>query len=180
MALPSAIHRFAIDVSDIDRGVYESLDLRVARHPSESVPYLLTRVIARALHTSDDVDFSKGGLSEADEPALSGRDLTGRRHLWIEVGSPSADRLHKASKATDRVVVYCHKEASLLAAAIIKGKVHKAEDIAIYGLDGAMLDGLGETLGRTNAWGLVRTEGQLFITVGDRSFESVITQEIIA
>jgi hypothetical protein len=33
-----------IELSDVDRGVYESLDLRVARHPSESARYLLMRV----------------------------------------------------------------------------------------------------------------------------------------
>ena len=46
MALGATVHRFQIDLSDVDRGVYEALDLRVARHPSESVPYLLTRTLA--------------------------------------------------------------------------------------------------------------------------------------
>ena len=37
---------FEVDLADADRGVYESLALRVARHPSESEEYLLTRILA--------------------------------------------------------------------------------------------------------------------------------------
>ena len=46
MALTSTIFNVGIDLADNDRAVYESLDLRVARHPSETDEYLLTRVLA--------------------------------------------------------------------------------------------------------------------------------------
>jgi uncharacterized protein YaeQ len=36
MALTATIYTFDIDLADADRGVYETLALRVARHPSES------------------------------------------------------------------------------------------------------------------------------------------------
>ena len=42
MALTATVHNFDIQLSDVDRGVYESLSLRVARHPSETEEYLLT------------------------------------------------------------------------------------------------------------------------------------------
>lgn len=180
MALPSTIHRFTIDVSDVDRGVYESLELRVARHPSETVPYLLTRVLARVLHTSDGVEFSKGGLCGPDEAPLSAHDLTGRLLLWVDLGSPSPERLHKAMKAADSVVVYCHKDPALLAAAVVKGKVHRGEDLIIYGVDREMLSALGETLDRNNVWGLVRTEGEVYITVGDASFGCELSRQMVA
>ena len=51
MALSATVYHLQIELSDVDRGVYEALDLRVARHPSESMPYLLTRVIAYACST---------------------------------------------------------------------------------------------------------------------------------
>ncbi|MGH9750400.1 MAG: YaeQ family protein, partial [Candidatus Polarisedimenticolia bacterium] len=41
MALTATMHAFDIELADADRGVYETLELRVARHPSESVEYLL-------------------------------------------------------------------------------------------------------------------------------------------
>ena len=99
MALAATVYRFQIELSDVDRGVYESLDLRVARHPSESMTYLLARVIAYALLFAEGIAFGKG-LSTTEEPALWIKDLQGSLRAWVEVGTPSADRLHKASKAS--------------------------------------------------------------------------------
>ena len=65
MALSATVYHIQIELSDVDRGVYESLDLRVARHPSESMPYLLTRVIAYALLFEEGIAFTKG-LSTSD------------------------------------------------------------------------------------------------------------------
>src|SRR3954462_2241155 len=106
MALSATVYHIQIELSDVDRGVYEALDLRVARHPSESLPYLLTRTIAYALLYEEGIAFSKGGLSSTDEPPISVRDLQGNLRVWVEIGTPSADRLHKASKAAPRVVVF--------------------------------------------------------------------------
>ena len=88
MALTATMRKFEIALSDVDRGVYETLDLRVAQHPSETDRYLVTRVLARALEHDEGVDFTKG-LSAADEPALWRRDLRGDLLAWIEIGAPT-------------------------------------------------------------------------------------------
>src|SRR5580765_8723244 len=108
MALGATIYNFDIDLADSDRHVYESLALRVARHPSESEEYLLTRLLAYLLEFAEGIEFSKG-LSSPDEPAITVRDLTGALRAWIEIGNPDADRLHRASKASPRVAVYTRK-----------------------------------------------------------------------
>ena len=79
MALGATIYRFLVTLSDVDRGVYESLDVRAARHPSESARYLLTRTLAYCLSYEEGIAFSKGGISSTDEPPLSIRDATGAR-----------------------------------------------------------------------------------------------------
>ena len=91
MALSATVYHFQIELSDVDRGVYQSLDLRVARHPSESTPYLLTRVIAYALLFEEGIAFTKG-LSTSEEPALWVKDLQGRGVLRVAglVGSDDA------------------------------------------------------------------------------------------
>src|SRR5918997_4520707 len=109
MALTATIHNFDIQLSDVDRGVYESLALRVARQPSETEEYLLTRVIAYCLEYAEGIAFSKG-LAEPDEPPIAVRDLTGALKVWIDIGAPDAARLHKASKAAGRVALYTHKD----------------------------------------------------------------------
>ena len=96
MALTATIYQFAIELADIDRGVYETLDLRVARQPSETVEYMLTRVLAYCLEYEEGIALTEG-VSSGDEPALVVRDLTGRLTAWIEVGLPVAARLHRGS-----------------------------------------------------------------------------------
>src|SRR5579862_8826707 len=102
MALGATIYVFSIELAYSDRSVYESFELRVARHPSETSEYLLTRVLAYCLEYTEGISFSKG-LSDPDEPAILVRDLTGALRAWIEVGSPDALRLHRAAKAVPRV-----------------------------------------------------------------------------
>src|SRR5437762_10755114 len=101
MALTATMYNFDIELADADRRLYESLELRVARHPSESAEYLVTRVLAYALEFADGIEFSRG-ISDPDEAAISVRDLTGALKAWIEIGNPDAARLHKASKASPR------------------------------------------------------------------------------
>ena len=78
-------------------------------HPSESAEYLVTRLLAYCLELTEGIEFT-AGLSNGDEPAIVVRDLTGRLLSWIEVGTPDADRLHRASKLVDRVAVYTHRD----------------------------------------------------------------------
>src|SRR5512139_2177147 len=99
MAQTATIYNFEIDLADADRGIYETLALRVARHPSESEEYLVTRVLAYCLEYTEGIAFSKG-LCEPDDAAIVVRDWSGRVQSWIEVGTPDAARLHKASKAS--------------------------------------------------------------------------------
>jgi len=110
VGLSAIVHTFEIALNDADRGVYEQLEFRLARHPSETAEYLLTRVLAYALEFAPGLAFSAGGLSDPDYPALEIRDLTGRLQSWIEVGLPEPARLHKAAKAAPRVAVYAHRD----------------------------------------------------------------------
>jgi uncharacterized protein YaeQ len=96
MALTATIHNFDIELADADRHVYESLALRVARHPSESEEYLVTRVLAYVLELTEGIEFSRG-VSDPEEPTLAVRDLTGAITTWIEIGTPDAARLHIAA-----------------------------------------------------------------------------------
>src|ERR687897_2229901 len=101
MALTATIYNFDVELSDTDRQTYESVALRVARHPSESEEYLVARVLAYLLEFAEGIEFSRG-VSDPDEPAIAVRDLTGAITSWIDIGTPDAARLHKASKTSNR------------------------------------------------------------------------------
>ena len=134
MALTATIYNFDIELADNDRNVYESLALRVAQHPSESDEYLIARVLAYLLEYREGIEFSRG-VSDPDEPTISIRDLTGKIATWIEIGTPDSARLHKASKATARVVVYCHKEGAQWLKGLAAAGIHRAGELELYAID---------------------------------------------
>jgi uncharacterized protein YaeQ len=175
VALQATVYHIRIDLSDVDRGVYEALDLRVARHPSESMPYLLTRVIAYALLYEEGIAFGKG-LSATEEPALWIKDLQGVLRAWIEVGTPSADRLHKASKAAPRVVVFTQHDPRLLVEEARSRPIHKVERIEAYALGTTFLEELEALTDRNARWTLVRNDGLLFVTVGEKTASGPVTR----
>ena len=113
MALTATIYTFDIDLSDVDRGCYETLELRVAQQPSETLEYMLSRVLAYCLEYTEGIAFTQG-VAAGDEPAIWVRDLTGRMIAWIDVGMPDAERLHRASKQAGRVAIYTHRNPELL------------------------------------------------------------------
>ena len=165
MALTATLYNIEIDLADNDRGVYESLALRVARHPSESEEYLLTRVLAYALEFAEGIEFSKG-LSAPDEPAITVRDLTGALRAWIEIGNPDADRLHRAAKASPRVAVYTHKDPLQLAGRLKDARIHRAESVELWAVDRGLLAALGGHLDRRMAFSLSVTDRELYLSVG--------------
>lgn len=175
MALPATLRRFEISLADSDRGVYEQLDWRVAQHPSESERYLVARVIARALEHAEGVEFSKLGVSDDDEPAIVQRDLRGDLQAWIEVGSPSPDRLHKATKLAPRVAIYAWKNVEQLAAAIVERGVHRADELTLRALPPDLLDAVAATLDRVNRWDLSVTGGSLYLAIGTAQLEGTVT-----
>ena len=164
MALGSTVYNFDIDLADSDRGVYEALTLRVARHPSESEDYLVARVLAYCLEYTDGIEFSRGGLSDPDDPPIAVRDLTGRLLAWIDVGTPSGDRLHKAAKLASRVAVYVHRDATQWLSGLASAKIHRGDQVVIRAFDRALLSPLVERLDRRMSFALGVTEGELFLS----------------
>ena len=99
MALNATIYRIEAATADLDRGVYRTDRLTVARHPSETAERLMVRVLAWAMHADDALEFG-AGLSDVDEPDLWRRDPTGTIEAWIEVGLPDERRLRRACGRT--------------------------------------------------------------------------------
>jgi uncharacterized protein YaeQ len=171
MALTATMHHFQVTLSDVDRGVYENLDLRVARHPSESARYMLTRTLAYCLSYEEGIAFSKGGISSTEEPPIAVRDATGVLLVWIDVGAPSAERLHKAAKAARSVALYTHVDAAQLRREASSRPIHKVDEIAVWRLEPSFLDALEARVGRTTKLELARSDGRLYVTVGGEVIE---------
>ena len=179
MALTATMHAFDIDLADADRGVYETLALRVARHPSESVEYLLVRVLAYCLEYAEGIGFSNG-IAEPEEPAIAVRDLTGAVRVWIDIGAPDAARVHKAGKAAARVAVYTHKDPQWLLRQWSGTRIHRAAALELYSVERTLLARLAALLERRTAFALSVSGGHLYITIGGTLIEGVVERHAIA
>lgn len=175
MALTATIFNFDVELADNDRGVYESLALRVAQHPSESGEYLVARVLAYLLEYREGIEFSRG-VSEPDEPTISIRDLTGKLTTWIEIGTPDSARLHKASKAAQRVAAYCHKEGSQWLKGLASAGLPRAEDIEIYAFDRAFIADMASRLERRVAFSMSVNDREIYLSIGSDNLTSKVTR----
>jgi uncharacterized protein YaeQ len=180
VGLSATVHSFEISLNDADRGVYEALEFRVARHPSETAEYLVTRVLAYCLEYAEGLAFSNGGLSNPDAPALEIRDLTGRLLSWIEVGTPEPARLHKAAKASPRVAVYAHRDITGLLERLAAEPIHRAGEIELYAIDRALLAALGARLDRRVRFDLAVSGRELYISIADTTLSGGVTAHRVA
>jgi uncharacterized protein YaeQ len=166
MALGATIHVFTVRLSHVEKNLYDTLELRLARHPSESAEYLVTRLLAYCLEYTEGIAFSTKGLSDPDEPAIVVRDLTGALRGWIEVGLPEAPRLHKAAKSADHVAVYPTRDATPWLARLAGERIHRAAQIEINAIDVELLTTLAARLDRRMDFDLSVSEGTLYLSLG--------------
>ena len=175
MALTATIYNLDIELADIDRGVYETLALRIARQPSETAEYMLTRVLAYCLEYTEGITLTEG-VASGDEPAVLVRDLTGRVTAWIEVGMPDASRVHKGSKRAGRVAVYTHRDPRQLLALWAGERIHNGHEIPVYAFDRTLIEELASRLERRSSLSLSVTERELYLELDGRTFSTTITE----
>ncbi|ONM50029.1 YaeQ family protein [Nocardia donostiensis] len=176
MAVNATLHTFAVQLADVDRGVYEQLELRVARHPSETAEFMMTRLLAYCLEHEDGIAFSDGGVSSTDEPAVLVRDLTGRITAWIEIGAPDAERVHRGSKMAERVAVYTHRDPAKVLAQLTGKRIHRAEAIPLYSFDRVFIDTAAAAIERRNTVTLSVTERLLYLELNGTTSSTSIEE----
>ncbi len=175
MALTATIYNFNVDLADIDRGVYETLDLRVARQPSETIEYMLMRVLAYCLEYGDGIMLTEG-VAAGDEPAVLLRDLTGRITAWIEVGMPDADRLHRGLKLAGRAAIYTHRDVRKLLAQLSASNIPRLADIPVYAFERSFIDEVAAVIQRRSDLALSITERELYLQIDGKNFTTTIVE----
>lgn len=169
------IYTFSIQLADVDRAVYENPELRVARHPSETPEYMLTRVLAYCLEYREGIELTDG-VSATDEPAVLVRDLTGRITAWIEVGAPDAERVHRGSKLAGRAAIYTHRDPGPLLAQLADRKIHQAAEIPLYALGRDFMLDASTHLERRNKLSISVTERHLYLEVNGHASGNAIEE----
>ena len=175
MALTATISNFDTELADIDRSVYQTLALRLARHPSETPEFMLARWLAYCLEYTEGIEFTEG-VSAGDDPAVIVRDMTGRVTAWIEVGMPDAARLHRGSKLAGRAAVYTHRNVARVLDGLNGKHVHRAADIPVYEFGTGFIEDVAAVLQRRETISLSITERQMYLDVSGRTFNTTIVE----
>lgn len=167
MALKPTIYKFDISLSDIDRNVYDALNLTVARHPSETLERMMARVLAYCLNADDALTFTKG-LSEPDVPDIRARTLDGQLVSWIDVGEPAVDRIKKASRISKSVKVYSFNSKSTVWWEQAKSKYTELP-VSVFRFDHSNIKTLAGLVGRTTACSITISGDSAFVatTLGE-------------
>lgn len=173
MALPSTIYRVNIQLSDVDRGVYESLQATVARHPSETEERLVGRLLAFALFYEPELMFARG-VGDGDEPDLWLKGPDDRVLLWVEVGLPEPDRIIKAGRHSERVALIACGRALPKWEQQHLGKLGGVSNLSLLRFDQDFINRLVSTLDRSISWSVTVTDGNLYMNVGSETFETVL------
>ena len=111
MAIKPTIYKLRISLSDLNRNYYDTLNLTLAQHPSETLERMMARVLAYCINAQEGLVFTKG-LSDIEEPDIWVRTLDEQTSLWVEVGEPSFDRVKKATRLADKVSIYSFNSKS--------------------------------------------------------------------
>ena len=173
MAQPSTIYRANIQIADIDRSVYETLQTSIARHPSETEERLVARLLAYALFYEEDLLFTKG-ISVGDDPDLWSKGPDGRVLLWVEVGLPDPDRLIKAARHAERVALLACGNSLFTWERQQLPKLARVTNLVIATLDQGFINRLVSLLDRSITWEITITEGTLYLQVAGESVETLV------
>ncbi len=173
MAKNSTIYKAALSISDIERDYYCDHHLTLACHPSETTERMMIRILAFALNADEDL-LPAAGMSDADEPDLWLKDLTGEIKLWVDVGQPGERRILKACGRSDKVKIYTYGTKPQMWMDSVRSKIEKAGNLSIYSISSESSRALAELAQRSMDLQITRDYDELWI----RSESSAVSADI--
>lgn len=177
MATKATIHKATLQIDDLDRQLYSTHELTLARHPSETDERMMIRLLAFALNVPPNED--RGALEfgkdmwDADEPALVQRDLTGQLEQWIEIGQPDEKQIQRLSGRSRRVSIYSFASSTPVWWKGLAGKLDRAKNVTVWEIPSAQSQALSTLAQRTMDLHFTQQEGTVWLAEGDKSVEVV-------
>ncbi len=169
MAIKSTIYKADIQISNMDTYYFESHNLTIARHPSESVERMMIRILAFALHANEYMAFTKG-LNADDEPELWQKSLSDEIEVWIDLGQPDEKRLRKACGRAKKVYIFTYNYRSALVWwEQIKNKLSRFDNLTIVAITDESFTAMGEMAKRSMQLQYMIQDGEVLLTNGESS-----------
>ncbi len=147
MAIKATIYKATIQLSDMDRNYYQTLNITIARHPSETERRLMVRILAYILNAHEDLQFTKG-LSEDDEPEIWLKSYSDELELWIELGQLDEKRIKKGCNRAKQMRLYSYGSSVDLWWPKIKNKLSHFTNLSVINIDEPTCDELTKLLKR--------------------------------
>lgn len=164
MAIKSTVFKVDLQITDLDRDYYQSHLLTVARHPSETNERMMMRIIAFALHASDELTFTKG-ISSDEEPDIWERNLTDEIMTWIDLGQPDEKRIRQACGKSKSVVIYTYnKRSATIWWDQIKAKLERFKNLSVINFSVTNADELESMIDRTIELQCTIQDGQIWLS----------------
>lgn len=163
MALKATIYKVDLQIADMDRNYYAEHNLTLARHPSETDERMMARVLMYALNAQEGIAFTRG-LSEADEPEIWVKDLTGQITLWIDIGQPDEARLRKACGRAEQVIALCHSSSCELWWKQIENRLTRLTNLTVLQLPVASSQALAALTTRTMRLQCMVQDGEVWVS----------------
>ena len=161
MALKPTIYKFNVSLSDLNRDYYETLNLTLAQHPSETIERMMVRLLAYCVNASERLEFTKG-VSAVDEPDIWLHTLDGQLSTWIDVGEPAVDRIKKATRLTDNVKVYSFNSKSPVWWEQSKNQFNQLK-VSVYQLQWESIQILASLVQRTMTFSVTITDNSAYV-----------------
>ena len=175
MALKSTIYKAELQVNDMDRHRYDSHNLTLARHPSETDERMMVRLLAFALHADESLAFGKG-LSSDDEPDLWRKDLTGAIELWIDVGLPDSKLVRRACGRAAHVVLYSYGKTAEAWWKSNRDDLARFDHLAVYRLSSPTTTALAALAQRSMSLQCSIEDGATMMSSDEGSVDIEITE----
>lgn len=169
------IYKLRIAISDFNRDYYDSVNLTVALHPSETVERMMVRIVAYCLNAQDNITFTKG-LSKIEEPDIWVKTLDDLITLWVEVGEPAPERIKKSSRLAPEVKIYSFNSKSNTWWEQSKNKVNPFKNVQFYQFDWQQIKTLATFAKRTMDWSLSISGDTVYITAENQECELEIRE----
>lgn len=174
MAIKATIYKAEVQIADMDRHYYQTHQLTLARHPSETDERMMIRVLAFIRHASENLAFGKG-ISADDEPDLWQMDLTGAIEWWIEVGQPDEKRILKACGRAAQVVIYTYSSNAAIWWGQVGSRIDRAKNLTVINIAAAASQALAKFAQRNMQLQVTVQDGQVWVTSNDETVEIVFT-----
>lgn len=179
MSFIEGFYSFKISLNDTYRGVYQELRLKLARHPMESLDFLYARLFAYLDSYEEDLKFSEG-LFQPKQPTIWKKDLVGDVVTWIEVGSPSRDKMMRALKhdttKTFKIYFTSNEEIETFCHHLRGSTTNWAGKVNFYLINQNFLEQLTPLARSSSTISATFVDNTLYLIFDEVEFETVISQ----